>query len=461
MSLDANQAETELQVIKSERLLTYVFESQNLGKHSDFAFQSPSMFSRMRGYIQAALSNEPTRPPTAEESRQIAFANFAARVDVRRIGQSYVVDVSFTSSDRELAPRVANAIASAYLWQSLASKTDKARNGAEFVQGRLNALSAQVSAAAAAVAAGTLPTTAVPDADSRVIGAAVQPLGPSAPRRGLIIALGAIIGLTTGFIILIVSQVFDRRIRTREVLIHATGLPCLAIVPEVRRWKGVSRLSEKDMCSLVSLRPEGEFAAAIRDIRTSIMLARSSRQGHGNDVVALVSWTRDAGCTLICANLAHIVRESGAKVTIVDADIRQKGWSLADQSPQAAISAPLTLADALTSDTPVNESDLLEFEGIALLPGRSSSSRINQLAYLSTPKMAQIFDMARNRSEVLLDLPPLCVGADARAAAQYADVVVLVAAAGRTTRDELAAAVQTLKSAGANVIGAVLNRAGA
>jgi succinoglycan biosynthesis transport protein ExoP len=459
MSLDANQAETELQIIKSERLLTYVFESLNLERHPDFAIRPPGIFSRVRGYIKTALSSEPSRPPTVEESRQIAFASFVERVSVRRVGQSYVVDVSYTSSDPVLAPRVANATASAYLWQSLASKSDKAKNGAEFVQGRVNALSAQVSAAASAVAAGTLPDAAVPDADARIIGAAVQPLGPSAPRRGPIIALGAIIGLTTGVFFLTLGQVFDRRVRTREALTRATGLPCLAIVPEVSRWTGLSRLSEKSMCALASSHPEGEFAAAIRDLWTSVMLARSSGPGNGNDVVALVSWTRDAGCTTICANLARIISEDGEKITIIDADVRQKGQSLKDRTLQASIDTPLTLADALTSDLRIDESDLLEFGGGALLPGRSSDSRVNQLAYLSKPKMVQIFDMARNRSEVLLDLPPLCMGADARAAVRHADIVVLVAVAGRTTSSDLAAAVQVLKSAGANLVGTVLNRA--
>lgn len=459
MPLDANQAETELQVIKSERLLTYVFQKLNLERHPDFIIQTPNLFDRLRGSIKSALSSEPARPLTTEERRQIAFAEFSQRVTVRRVGQSYVVHVSYTSSDRVLTPRVANATVAAYVWQSLASKADKARNGAEFVQGRVNAISAQVNAAAAAVAAGTLPDTAVPDADARLIGAAIEPLGPSAPRRGLIIALGGIIGLTTGIFALTIGQIFDRRIRTWEALTRVTGLPCLAMVPEVNRWSSFSRLSDGELFALASTDSAGEFAAAIRDIRTSIMLARSSRQGDGNDVVALVSWTRNAGCTLICANLARLMREGGEKVTIIDADVRQEGGGLSGQILDTRTSASLSLADALTSDVRLDQSELIDFGGVSLLPACSLSPRANQLAYLSTPKMGQIVHTIRGRSQVLLDLPPLCAGADARAVAQHADFVVLVAVAGRTTSNELTAAVQVMKSIGANVIGVVLNRA--
>jgi Mrp family chromosome partitioning ATPase/capsular polysaccharide biosynthesis protein len=459
MPLDVNQAETELQVIKSERLLTYVFDSLKLSSHPDSAIQPPGTLDRIRAGIRALWGSSSVRPFTADEARQIAFDKFGQRVGVRRVGQSYVVEVSFTSSDPILTPRVANAIISAYLWQSLASKADKAKNGAEFVQGRVNALTTQVDAAAVAVTTGALPLSPTPDADARIIGAAVQPLGPSAPRRGLIIALGGIMGLTTGFFILTISQVFGRRIGTPEALMRATGLPCLATVPEVSRWSGFSRVSEEDMCALVSSQPDGKFASAIRDIRTSIMLARSSRNDGGNDAIALVSWKRDAGCTLICANLAHMMRESGDKITIIDADIRNNGQKLTDQVPSGTVSAPLGLADALTSDTHFDDLTLLDFDGVGLLPAGSTDPRRNRLAYLSIPKMAQIIEAARSRSEVLVDLPPLSVGADARAAVQHTDAVLLVVVAGQTTGGELVSAVQALRGAGANVIGAVLNRA--
>ena len=168
-----------------------------------------------------------------------------------------------------------------------------ARNGAEIIQARVNALSAQAKAAAAAVAAGAIPDSPTPDADARIIGAALQPLTPSAPRVGLIIALGGILGLTSGFLAVALASALDRSIRTPEDLTRATGLACLATVPEVSRGTGLSRA----------------FAAAIRDLRTSIMVAYSSKRREGNFAVALVSWAPEAGCTLLCTNLAHMISE--------------------------------------------------------------------------------------------------------------------------------------------------------
>ena len=74
----------------------------------------------------------------------------------------------------------------------------------------------------------------------------------------------------------------------------------------------------------------------------------------------------------------------------------------------------------------------MDLDGVALIPARSRSSEANFFAYLGAPEMEQIIDYARKRSDVLLDLPPLCNAADSKAAALYADAVVIVAVAGRT-----------------------------
>jgi hypothetical protein len=335
--------------------------------------------------------------------RQIAFINYAGRVGARRLGQSYAIEVSYTSSDPTLARRVANAVASAYLWQSLALKADAARNGAEFIQGRVNALTAQATVAATAIAAGRLPDSATPDADARVIGAALQPLSKSAPRTGLIVALGGVFGFISGLAAIAVTAALDRRIRTPEGLARATGLPCLAMVPEASRGRGSLRSSQADLLSLASSNPESDFAAAIRDLRTSIMLGCTAPRGKSNQAVALVSWAPNAGCTVICSNLAQITHDAGKKVTLIDTGLHPR-------------------------------------------------------AYRGAPEMAQIIDDARLVGEVLVDLPPLCDSADAKAAATYVDAVVIIIAAGQTTIEEAGAALQALKSVRANVIGAVLNR---
>lgn len=101
----------------------------------------------------------------------------------------------------------------------------------------------------------------------------------------------------------------------------------------------------------------------------------------------------------------------------------------------------------------------MDFGGVSVLPSRSPYTAVGTGVSLSSSIFQSVIDQMRRGGYVILDLPPLSVSAESRVAARRADVVVIVAEAGRTTVDELSDAVNGLIGAGANVIGAVLNRA--
>jgi succinoglycan biosynthesis transport protein ExoP len=154
-SLDVGRAESELQVLRSERLLANVFNSLGLANNPEFGLP-PSAKAEPSGLSLKSLLGIPEPPPPSPEIvQQRQFETFAQNFGVRRVGQSYVVEVAYTSTNPTLARRIANAAVSAYLWQSIAAKADAAKNGAEFLQGRVNALSSQARSAAAAVACRT------------------------------------------------------------------------------------------------------------------------------------------------------------------------------------------------------------------------------------------------------------------------------------------------------------------
>lgn len=484
-TLDLNRADSELQVLRAERLLTQVFDSLDLENQPELKPRPPgvigSLLTRIRSLFteplepvgvtqEAAAELDPSRASdprassvpgsptgltTAGKARQVAFANFVDRLTARRVGQSYVVEISYSTSDAALAPRVVNAAVSAYLLQSIAFKADAARSGAEYVQGRVDALSAQVRAAADAMRNGTLPNSPTSDADARVIGAALQPLRPSAPRTGLIIALGGILGLISAIAIPALGSILDRRVKTAVQLTRETGIPCLAMVPEASKRNGLALRSAAEMDALAVSHPESAFAAAIRDMRTSIKLAFSPDQIEGNHVIAFVSRAPNAGCSLLCMNLARLIQRSGKKVTVIDADLHGEERGLVGNDSLVGS----TLVDALTKNDPVDQIVFLDLDGIAVLPARSLDTHSNYFVDFHDPKVTMILDFARSRGDVLLDLPPLSDSADAKALAIQADAVVIVVTIGRSTIDEVKDAVRSLESVNANLIGTVINRA--
>lgn len=455
-SLDVGRAESELQVLRSERLLGNVFNSLGLANHPAFEFQPSGKTEFPRVSLKSLLGfPEPIASPDVVQQRQ--FEAFVQQFNVRRVGQSYVIEISYTSPDPNLARRIANSAASAYLWQSIAAKADAAKNGAEFLQGRVNALTSQAEAAATAVSKGSLPNTPTPDADGRVIGAALQPLRPSAPRKTLILGLGLTVGLVGGLLAVALRQALDRRIRTPQDLVQRVGVPCLALMPDIPRKSIAGRRVPQDLRFKTTLwLGDSGFAAGVRDLRTSIQLAVSNRSANTEIVIALVGCTASSGTSLIGLNLARIIQESGRPVTIIDADVH--GSALRSQTYNFDNWEGTCLAELIKDPSSISTAQLIDYDGIAVLPACLPNTTVSSRVYLGAPSFHKVIEHMRQTSYVILDLPALSVSAETRAAARWADAVVIIAEAGRTTVDEMSDAVNGLRSAGAQIIGAVLNR---
>jgi Mrp family chromosome partitioning ATPase len=116
-----------------------------------------------------------------------------------------------------------------------------------------------------------------------------------------------------------------------------------------------------------------------------------------------------------------------------------------------------SLTDVIASDSTV-QATFANIDGIRLLPIRSATPQLNRFVDFRDPRAGQVIAQARQRGEVLIDLPPLGESSDAVALATHADIVVLVAREGVTSFDELNDALARLQRAGVTVIGAVINR---
>ncbi|WP_439575013.1 hypothetical protein [Phreatobacter sp.] len=463
--LDLNRADTELQVIRSERLLRHVFDNLRLADSADLAPRPAglvrravdggvSMARRLIGLGGASAPSADAAPVADDPAHRAAFAEFTRRVGARRIGQSFVVEVSYLSGDPLLVAKVANATAAAYLMQSVTTKIDGARGTAEWVQGRIDALNAQSNAAALAVREGALPAGSMPDADARVIGAALVPLAPVAPRSGLIVALGGVVGLTTGLCLLIFAGALDRRIRTAGDLANRTGLPCLGTVPVARTRSWFTRMIKAQTDNLVVLRPDDGFALAVTNLRSAIRLAMPASQGSGHAVVALVGWSREVGCSLLSMNLARLSQRMGRDVMVIDADVRGAKTTVMEADSLGFSS----LVGVLSLRTPESQIVFHDLDGVVHLPAWNPVDG-PALVDFDSEAVMRLIRHGRARGDVLLDLPPLGESTDAAVLARRADAVLLVIAVGQTTVDDVEAALRVLRAAGANVIGAVLNKA--
>lgn len=451
-TLDSAQAESQMQVVKSERILTTVFDALDLVEAPEFAHPAPGLRQRTAAILIAAVPRlsplfATSEPPSAAAERMRAFEAFTDRVSVRRIGQSYVLEIAYRAPGAAQAARLANSITAAYVHSQIERKLAAGRRGAEFLENRMASLESEEAAAAAAILSGEIPAMSLPDAESRVISAAREPLGKSAPQTVLVLLFAAATGLLAGGGILAVRHSLDRRVRTPGQLWRQFGLTCLAVLPAARR-RGQRRLP----FDLVVRDARAPFAQALRAAYTAIVA------GGPRDVafrsLGVASWRSGEGKSTLAGNLAHFIAATGEPVRLVDADLQDPALSQG-LAPQASGG----LCEALLDHTNLERLEPQDLRpDLAFVPARGRYEPYRPNLFLGAPPVGRFLAHLRESGDVIVDLPAMERSPHAQAVAGFLDGIILVVESGRTTLDEVALAVRTLEAAQAKLVGVVLNK---
>lgn len=285
----------------------------------------------------------------------------------------------------------------------------------------------------------------------------IDPGGISAPtdRRARALLAGAV-GLLLGLGLALTVDRLDTRLRERDEVEDAFGLPVLAEVPKI------SRRARADHALVTELRPDSEMAEAYRSLRSAITLVSQSARlldgaagesGHqGTPQVLVVTGAEGSqGKSTTVVNLAAAVAETGRSVLVIDCDFRKPEAHLfLDARPGS------DLADLVTSDfsgyldqivrsTSVRGVDLVT----SIEPVRNSTAVVS--------RMPGIIADARGRADVvLIDSSPLLVTSDAVDVLRYADAALVACRVGRTTYNQATRARRLLQRANVTLLGVVL-----
>ncbi len=156
LPIDSATVDTQIEVLKSERIALAVIQKLHLDLDPEFNSPNPGVVGFVLGHILSLLpSKAPQGPaPSADFQRtRTALATFESDLSVKRTGLTYTIGVDFRSRSPERAAEVANAVANAYVANTLAVKFDDTQRAADWLQERLKELRDQASTAERAVAA--------------------------------------------------------------------------------------------------------------------------------------------------------------------------------------------------------------------------------------------------------------------------------------------------------------------
>ena len=280
-----------------------------------------------------------------------------------------------------------------------------------------------------------------------VVEPAVAPSSPVSPRPLLNTLLAAILGLLVAAGVAFGAEYLDDAIKDADEVQEVTGLSTLGTIA---RMKGDRSRSE--IYRLVSLLyPRSSAAEAYKKLRTNIEFASVDAPIQA---LLVTSSIPGEGKTTTASNLAVVFAQAGRRVLLVDADLRKPGIHLNFDLPNAHGLTTLLRSDKASLDAiaQATEQENLRILTTGPLPA-------NPAELLGSQRMRTILDRLKGTGDLLiLDSPPLQAVTDSAILSSFVDGTLLVIDAGHSGRGHVRQGREALAKAGANVLGAVLNR---
>ena len=300
------------------------------------------------------------------------------------------------------------------------------------------------------------------DNNISVAGFAIPPNRPVSPRRLMTVFAAFFLSTLFGMGLALFLEYLDDTIASTEEIETFIQLPALAAIPALdsmpkRRLLlvGAGGDDPYDPASpelLIHSDPRSSLAEAYRQLRTSILL---STAGHAPKSLLITSSLPSEGKTTTATNTAISLAQTGARVLIIDADMRRPRlhsvFGIDNGSGLSTLlSSELTEAEILG----VIRSD----EKTKLNLMTSGPIPPNPAELIGSEQMANLLKVLHSHfTHVVIDSPPITSFTDGVLLSTLVDGVILVVHSGKSSRQVVRRAKQLLQDVGARVFGVVLN----
>ena len=266
-----------------------------------------------------------------------------------------------------------------------------------------------------------------------------EPTSPSLPSN---LGLGLVVGVVLGGGVALLREWFDNTIKTPDDIEELTGVAVVGALMEDPSLTENGVIDEQDGYS--------ETAEAYRQIRTNLQFVDVDEPAR---TIVVTSSLPGEGKTTVAVNLAVVLAQAGARVVLVEADLRRPRVTR-----YLGIISGAGLSNVLAGSArfhelvqPIKEGRLSVLAAGPMPPYPSEMLGSRQMRALLT-------EMRETNDYVIIDAPPLLPVTDGAVLSKVADGALLVARHGTTTEAQLEQAVGALEHIDAKLLGVVLNR---
>ena len=377
---------------------------------SDLAQGSAFTEQQMGSYADVATDPVILVPVIEQLELDVSYEELAKTLSVEVPPQTVVMRITATHQRPDDAARIANAVAE----QLAATVGDFSPDRAD----------------------------GEPSVQVTVTAPAEAPTSPSSPHVPRSLALGALLGLVLGLTYALAREMLDTRVRSVEDVEAMTDHPVIGSVGlEPRAGRHAVFMTDD---------PMGHRAEAVRRLRTNLRFVDLTDKPGS---IVVTSSLPGEGKSTVSINLAVALADSGAKVLLVDADLRRP--SVAEVM---GLEGNVGLTTVLIGHADVGE---------VVQPWRETSLDVlpsgplppNPSEVLGSRAMSVLLDtLMESYDAVVIDSPPLVPVTDAAVLSRLAGGALLVAGADQLHRAHLRESLTSLANVDARVLGIVVNK---
>jgi len=240
----------------------------------------------------------------------------------------------------------------------------------------------------------------------------------------------------------------DDTMKDGEQVEKYTGPPVLGIVPFVSAGNQDNEVQSLSLLAHQAL--QSALGETFRSIRTSLIFATPKGAPR---VLHITRSSPGEGKTTVAVNTAITFAQTGNKVLLIDADLRNPSLHKVFLLPNTQ-----GLTNYLISDIePVQIAQATNVTSLFVITAGLVSP--NPVELLSSGKMLDLVSLAQEKFDyVVIDGPPIVGLADALVLTNLARASLVVVEADKTRAGALVASIKWLSSAKARIVGCVLSK---
>jgi len=288
--------------------------------------------------------------------------------------------------------------------------------------------------------------------NSRIVDRALPTRIPVLPNKGIVMGIGLVLGvLAGGGVTLARRALFPKGVEDPQVLEAQFGLPVLATIPHSGSQIELARKSRKSggqVALLSAAEPKDLAVESLRSLRTALTFALVDAS---NRAIMIAGASPAIGKSFVAANFAAVMAQSGARVLLVDADMR-KGLLHHQFGPMPRKDGlSEILAGQLAWKAALHHAHGLDLISTGTLPPDPSKLLHSERFGLFLAEVCASYDF------VIVDAPPVLAVTDASIIGAHMGAVLMLVKDGRNSLGEIRAALKCLDLAGIQAKGFIFN----